>query len=96
MNKTWVFYAMVMTAIALGFSALAPVVIADSNSDKQNSQIKNNVQEFSSSTVLHSSSTTTLCHVPKGNAGNSHEIVVSTSSLTAHLKHGDNIGFCEA
>ena len=96
MNKTWVFYAMVMTTIALGFSALAPVVIADSNSDKQNSQIKNNVQEFSSSTVLHSSSTTTLCHIPKGNADNSHEIVVGTSSLPAHLKHGDNIGFCEA
>jgi len=82
-----------MFAVALGLGSFAPTVIADSNSDKLNSN-KVKVQEFSGSSVLQSSSTTLICHVPKGDPGNSHEIVVSTSSLTAHQKHGDTIGSC--
>lgn len=37
----------------------------------------------------------TLCHVPPGNPGNAHTILVDESSVEAHLKnHGDYLGEC--
>jgi hypothetical protein len=35
-----------------------------------------------------------ICHIPPGNPGNAHEIVVSTNAVQAHLNHGDHIGRC--
>lgn len=74
------------------------VVLADSDSDKpkQDKEKNKSILEFAGSSVLVTSSTTTVCHIPPGNPGNQHVIVVGTSSLTAHLKHGDNQGQCLA
>jgi glucose/arabinose dehydrogenase len=36
----------------------------------------------------------TLCHVPPGNVANARTIVVSASSVSAHLVHGDHLGVC--
>ncbi len=74
------------------------VVLADSDSGKSLQDIEKNksILEFGGSSVLVTSSTTTVCHIPPGNPGNQHVIVVGTSSLTAHLKHGDNQGQCLA
>jgi hypothetical protein len=80
-------------AIVVGISALAPAVTAESNFDKPDAD-KKEIQEFSEASVLQSSSTTSVCHVPKGNPNNTYEIIVSTSSLTAHLTHGDYQGIC--
>jgi hypothetical protein len=63
----------------------------DSTQTNENNQ---DVLEFNSGVVMDSSSTTTICHIPKGNPGNLHQIVVGTSSLTAHFNHGDNMGEC--
>jgi len=37
----------------------------------------------------------TICHIPPGNPGNSHEITVSVKALRAHLAHGDSVGGCD-
>ena len=36
----------------------------------------------------------TICHIPPGNPGNAHEIVVSSNAVSAHLAHGDYLGSC--
>ena len=82
--------------LAGSFISQVGIASADSNKDKQNQHKQNNknVLEFGSAAVLFTSSTTTICHIPPGNPDNSHVIVVGTSSLTAHLKHGDIKGNC--
>ena len=72
------------------------VVLADSDYDQEKQEkVKDKpILEFSHGSILLTSSTTTVCHVPPGNPENSHVIVVGTSSLTAHLNHGDNPGQC--
>lgn len=35
-----------------------------------------------------------VCHIPRGNPDNAHEICISPSALPAHLAHGDNEGSC--
>lgn len=35
-----------------------------------------------------------ICHIPPGNPSNVHTIIVDSSSLGAHLEHGDVIGAC--
>ncbi len=37
----------------------------------------------------------TICHIPPGNPGNAHTIVVGAAAVDAHLAHGDFIGTCE-
>lgn len=69
------------------------IASADSPIDKENKGSKK-VLEFSTGIVVDSSSTTTICHIPRGNPDNAHKIVVGTSSLTAHLNHGDSKGDC--
>ncbi|HKP97914.1 MAG TPA: hypothetical protein VJ385_19415 [Fibrobacteria bacterium] len=36
----------------------------------------------------------TICHIPPGNHGNGHTITVGSSSLKAHLAHGDKVSAC--
>lgn len=38
----------------------------------------------------------TICHVPPGNEGSKHTLVISRSALQAHLAHGDVLGECGA
>jgi hypothetical protein len=35
-----------------------------------------------------------VCHIPRGNPGNSHEICVGSAAVNAHLNHGDELGAC--
>jgi hypothetical protein len=35
-----------------------------------------------------------ICHIPPGNPGNFHTIVVSAAAVPAHLDHGDYLGAC--
>ncbi|MDM8562928.1 PilC/PilY family type IV pilus protein, partial [Candidatus Marithioploca araucensis] len=35
-----------------------------------------------------------ICHIPSGNSGNAHTIIVSKSALATHLAHGDIVGGC--
>lgn len=93
MRKKSLFFAIALSAVAIGLVSVAPMAIADPG-DKKNPRADKDVQEFSEAAVVESSSTTLICHVPKGNPGNAHEIVVGTPSLNAHLKHGDYIGPC--
>ena len=93
MRKNLTIFMIATFAITLSLSSFAPSVIADSNPNKPSSD-KIKVQEFGEGTVMQSSGTTSVCHVPKGNPENSHEIVISTSSLTTHLNHGDYTGTC--
>jgi|GEM_PF-5968304 len=81
-----------------GFVSQVGIVLADSDNGKQNKEKEknNSILEFSGGSILVTSSTTTVCHIPPGNPDNRHMIVVGTSSLTAHLKHGDNKGQCLA
>ena len=95
MNKKWALAVFAIFAMGLGARSFIPEVIAEPNSEKKNQNSKQKVQEFSSNASVDSTSKTTICHVPKGNPDNSHEIVVSTSSLTTHLNHGDSLGFCD-
>ena len=37
----------------------------------------------------------TLCHIPPGNQTQSHSITVASSSVSAHLAHGDYLGTCD-
>lgn len=38
-----------------------------------------------------------ICHIPPGNPGNAHEIVVGISAVADHIaNHGDYIGSCVA
>jgi hypothetical protein len=36
----------------------------------------------------------TICHIPKGNPSNAHDITVGASAVPAHLAHGDTVGPC--
>jgi hypothetical protein len=86
-----------LIGLLLTSSFVSQVGFASSDfiTENKNSQKKNkDIQEFSSGAVLSSSSTTKVCHIPPGNPTNSHLIVVGTSSLTAHLNHGDTKGSC--
>jgi hypothetical protein len=37
---------------------------------------------------------TVVCHVPPGNPGNAHTIIVGNAAVPAHLAHGDYLGEC--
>ena len=36
----------------------------------------------------------TICHIPKGNPSNAHDITVGAPAVRAHLAHGDIVGPC--
>jgi hypothetical protein len=75
-------------------SQISPV-FGEPKAEKQNEYKKiPNILEFNSAAVLHASSTTTICHVPPGNQNNAHLITVGTSSVTAHVNHGDKAEYC--
>ena len=54
------------------------------------------IKEFGDSTVLTSSSTTSICHIPPGNPGNNHTITIGNSAVSAHIGHGDKSIPCES
>ena len=87
-------FVLVGLLLTSGFISQIGVASADSIDKNGNSKKNPEVKQFSNSVVLSSSNTTSICHIPPGNPSNSHIIVVGTSSLTAHLNHGDTLGSC--
>jgi hypothetical protein len=64
------------------------------NTKAQGDENKKDVQEFSDSTVITTSSTT-ICHIPPGNPGNAHTISIGIPAARAHLaNHNDTPGEC--
>ena len=59
-------------------------------------EAKNEVKEFNGGTLLTTSSTTTICHIPPGNPGNNHTITIGNSAVSAHIGHGDEPISCES
>ena len=47
------------------------------------------IKEFENGVVVDSSSTTSICHIPRGNPGNNHTITIGESAWPAHQMHGD-------
>ncbi len=86
----------VLIGLLLTSSFISQVGFASNDSDTEIKKSKKNkdIPGFGKGAVLSSSSTTIICHIPPGNTANAHEIVVGTSSLTAHLNHGDKLGTC--
>jgi len=37
----------------------------------------------------------TMCHVPRGNPSNQHDINISPNAVRAHMRHGDAFGSCD-
>ncbi len=35
-----------------------------------------------------------ICHIPSGNSGNAHTLIINKSALATHLAHGDILGGC--
>ncbi|NOQ44485.1 MAG: hypothetical protein GQ471_02335 [Nitrosopumilus sp.] len=58
-------------------------------------EAKNEIKEFNGGTLLTTSSTTTICHIPPGNPGNNHTITIGNSAVSAHIGHGDEPVSCE-
>ncbi len=54
------------------------------------------IKEFGDGTIVYSSSTTTICHIPPGNPGNNHTITIGNSAVSAHIGHGDEPIACES
>jgi len=54
------------------------------------------IKEFGYGTIVYSSSTTTICHIPPGNPGNNHTITIGNSAVSAHIGHGDKPIPCES
>jgi len=53
------------------------------------------IKEFRDGTVVTSSSTTTICHIPPGNPGNAHTITIGNPAARAHFaNHNDTGGPC--
>jgi len=91
------FLSILLIGILLTGSVVSQIspVFGEPKSEKQNEYKKSpNILEFNSATVLHASSTTTICHVPPGNQNNAHLITIGTSSATAHVNHGDKAEYC--
>jgi hypothetical protein len=66
----------------------------DAKAQREDNQ--NNIQEFSDSTVVTTSSTT-ICHVPPGNPGNAHTISIGIPAVRAHFaNHDDTSGPCNS
>jgi len=63
-------------------------------SKAQREENKKDIQEFSDSTIVTTSSTT-ICHVPPGNPGNAHTISIGIPAVRAHFaNHNDTSGPC--
>ncbi len=61
-------------------------------SKAQREENKKDIQEFSDSTIVTTSSTT-ICHVPPGNPGNAHTISIGIPAVRAHFaNHNDTSG----
>ena len=65
-------------------------------SDREATKIqREEIKEFEDSTIITTSSTTTICHIPPGNPGNNHTIRIGESAFDAHIGHGDAPMECE-
>ncbi|MFB5646400.1 MAG: hypothetical protein ACE5R3_07390, partial [Nitrosopumilaceae archaeon] len=54
------------------------------------------IEEFGDHVEIdYSSKTKAICHIPRGNPGNNHTIVVGIPAVKAHMAHGDPAVACE-
>ncbi len=65
--------------------------------DREDAKVqREEIKEFGDGTIVYSSSTTTICHIPPGNPGNNHTITIGNSAVSAHVGHGDESIPCES
>ncbi len=62
--------------------------------DKAADKAERKIQKFYSGILVHTSSTTSICHIPPGNYANAHTITIGMPAVRAHLAHGDEPGVC--
>jgi len=76
----------------------------DKTGDKTKDKTTDHTDDFYHGLVHVSSKTSTetstlekitLCHVPPGNPSKAHSISIASSSVSAHLAHGDYLGTCD-
>ena len=78
MNKTITLATIALVAVIMGMSAFAPAWAPPGDP---------NGDELPDVKV-------TLCHVPPGNPGNAHTIIVNEEDVAEHIAHGDTRGSC--
>ena len=83
------------SGLMLNFEVEVEVVLSNSSLvateiEIEDGEDEDHIQEFNGATVVHMSSTTTICHVPPGNPGNAHTINIGNKAAIAHLAHHDD------
>ncbi len=81
-------------ALADGFTLTGDATMTWSNPKPKNSELAFQVMIGEVTVEPDMSDKVTICHAPPGNPANAHSIVVGSSSLAAHLGHGDTQGAC--
>ncbi|MFB5598534.1 MAG: hypothetical protein ACE5RJ_05935, partial [Nitrosopumilaceae archaeon] len=62
----------------------------------ENYDENDDIEEFGHNVEIdYSSKTKEICHIPRGNPGNNHTIVVGIPAVRAHMAHGDPLIACE-
>ena len=110
MNIKFIFMSMIVLGLIVNTSSFSDLAFAD-KPDKESvkvaakeakeftkvaaKEVKNEIKEFNGGTLLTTSSTTTICHIPPGNPGNNHTITIGNSAVNAHIGHGDEPVSCK-
>ncbi len=104
-NIKFIFMSIIVLGLIVNTASFSDLAFADKpdkeaakaqrdEAKAQREDNKNDIQEFSDSTVVTTSSTT-ICHVPPGNPGNAHTISIGIPAVRAHFaNHNDTPGPC--
>ncbi len=109
MNVKFIFMSLIVLGLIFNITSFSDLAFAD-KPDKEEAKAerkevkvqreevkvqREEIKEFVDSTIITTSSTTTICHIPPGNPGNNHTITIGNSAVSAHIGHGDKPTSCE-